>query len=99
MGYALTAAEHLWEFASDYGDSMCDNTGPHVLCLGVSLLLACAPNPAAIVCGIANILGKMVSYGILFAVTLAYESIDHIYEIATLGEHSCCLMSHISLTN
>eukprot|EP00956_Cyclotella_meneghiniana_P040818 scaffold206212_cov43-Cyclotella_meneghiniana.AAC.1 len=64
-----------------------------------SLALACVPNPAAMVCGIASLFGKILSYGILFAATLAYEQIDRIYEIATLGPNTAIYGQYYSRAN
>ena len=92
LGHALTAAEHLWEYASNYGDEMCNNLGGPTECLGAGIALACLVNPARIVCGTANMLGKGISYALLLAATIAYHAYDDIFEIATLGE--LYLMSH-----
>ena len=85
LGHALVAAEHVWEYANDYSNTMCDGLGANPYCAGASWGLACFPNPARIVCGIANMLGKSLSYAILAAVTIASQAVDNALE--TLGEH------------
>ena len=40
-----------------------------------------------------------VALGVLVGVTIAYQAVDRVYDIATLGEHLYCSMYHVSITN
>ena len=86
LGHTLTVAEHLSDFSSDMEDDVCENMGDNPLCLGASLGLLCIPNPPRIACNIASLVNLIISYAILIGVTIAYQAVDDIFEIATLGE-------------
>ena len=98
LGHALKAAEHLWEHLNGVYDAKCDALGENTMCAGASFGLVCAPNPPKLICSAVKITVKFILYLILVGVTVSYQAVDDIYDIATLGEHLCCLMSHISIT-
>ncbi len=83
-GHWLVAAEHIWDMTLEALDSTCDGLGPENICAGP----VCAPNPAPIVCrGMAKPVFVVIAYLLLVGATIAYQVIDDIYTLATLGEN------------
>ena len=98
LGHTLTHAENLNEFTKDIKDDVCEFWGDNPFCIGASLAIACFPNPPRIICNTVAMLLKLLAYPIFVGVTIAYQAVDDIFEIATLGERYC-LKSHISYAN
>ena len=97
LGHALTGAEQVYEFTDSFSDDVC-TTMPENPCIGASLSIFCLPNPAYFACRIIKLTTKAIAFGVLVGVTIAYQAVDRVYDIATLGEHLCCSMNHISIT-
>ena len=87
----------MWEHLNGLYDAKCDAMGENTVCAGASLGLVCAPNPPKLICASIKIIIKVVLYLVLVGVTIAYHAVNDVYD-RTLGEHICCLMSHISIT-
>ena len=97
LGHALTGVEQVYEFTDSFSDDVC-KTMPENPCIGASLSIFCLPNPAYFACRIIKLTTKAVAFAVLVAVTIAHQAVDRVYDIATLGEHLCCSMNHISIT-
>ena len=93
LWHLLVASEHIYEFTDGMKKNLCDSI-PDNPCIGASLGLVCFPNPLYYVCKITSITINGIAYAILVAATIAFEVVDRDWEIATLGEHSCCLTSN-----
>ena len=99
LGHALTAAEHLNEFTKDIKDDVCEFWGDNPFCIGASLAIACFPNPPRIICDTVTMLFKLLAYPIFVGVTIAYQAVDDIFEIATLGELYCLVFHTYAIMN
>ena len=86
LGHALTAAEHLHDFVDDLEDDLCEIMGDNPYCIGASFAIACFPNPLRIACDIFSMVAGTISYAILVGVTIAYQAVSDIYEIATMSD-------------
>ena len=87
LGHALTAAEHLWDLATQ---DECPAFGPFNIVGGASLGIFSIPNVGRYICEVVKIVGRAIIYALLFAATIAYHVVDEDYDIATLGEHDDC---------
>ena len=86
LGHTLTHAENLYGFVIDHSEEVCSTFGDDPYCFGVGWAIACVPNPLRIACNVFRLAAMIVSFAILAGVTVAYQAVSDIYEIATLGE-------------
>ena len=86
LGHTLTHAENLFSVVTEHSEEVCETFGDNPFCLGVMPFMACSPNPARITCNGLRLAALIVSFGYLAGVTIAYQAVSDIYEIATLGE-------------
>jgi len=78
-GHGLATAEHLYAFGEWQEDKGCKAMGPEAWGpLGT-------PNPVRMTCALASKLGSSLLYIALLGTTIAFQALDHAFEIATLG--------------
>ena len=99
LGHTLKAAEFFYESIINMLDGQCDMI-IEAICIPVIMGNGgCITLPAKTVCGGVITALKILAYIVLLSITIAYQAVDQAYDIASLGEYLCCLMSHISITN
>ena len=86
LGHTLTVAEHLYEFSGNMEEYICGFFGDNPYCVGASFAILCVPNPPRIACDTVALASRIISNVILVGVTIAYQAVEDIFEIATLGE-------------
>ena len=72
LNHIHVTAEHVWEYIESSLDDQCNNLGDFSICLG----MICVPNWAKIICGIAKVIGKTLSYALLVSATIAFQAVD-----------------------
>ena len=99
LGHTLEGAELTYDIATKVFEAKC-NLPPKQLCApSPPLGTFCVPNPFYHACTAGYSIFLWFSYAILIAVKIAHQAVDQAYDLASLGDHMCCLMSHISITN
>ena len=99
VGHALTTAQHIYDFYTSLTFETAD-TQPENPCNGVGLGLVCFTNPGKTISQILALVFFAVSYGVLTAMTIAFQVVDDEFTLATVGKLqyiSSCTLPHLIL--
>ena len=83
--HVVGTAEHVWDMISGDLNDVCTKIGDFSTCFGASLALTCVINVPRIICEVTKELGKKMSYYLLVVATIAFQVVDDVLALATLG--------------